>query len=710
MLAIVHFVSHFKQYLLSRKFILRTDHAALTWLRKTPHPIGQNARWMEALEEYSFDIKHRPGEQHRNADSMSRHPCLNRPSCTACHPELLTTAPATDQLPAPVQEAVQEETPDTRHICHIQGVTDPVESDTSPITEVSNSETDNGASVGRDGAADSPIGWSREHLEAQQMRDPTTKYLIELKTKFQQKPPWKEVESRSTEVKSLWHQYDRLEVRHGLLMRKWTPIHGHTPTWQLVVPKSLRKELIHLVHTGPTGGHLGRCKTEDQLSRRGYWPGWQSDVAQEVKKCKPCAQYHRGNAPKQTPLQPFQSGEPFEVISIDITGKHPKSKKGNEYIITIVDIFSKWAEAIPVRNHTAEVVAKALMEKVVCKFGTPLRILSDQGREFESALFQELCKWLEIDKIRTSPYQPRTNGCCERFHRTLNSMLAKTISENQRDWDSHLEPVMMAYRASKHQSTGFSPNRLVLGRETRAPVDLILGTLCEEDQPEDVTKTYDEYVEEQKEIYQQAFQQARENLGTTAERRKQEYDIRVKEKQFEVGQWVWYFYPRRYVQKSPKWTKNYDGPFLIVKSIPPNDFVIQKSRRSTPITVHADKLKIYSGEAPDSWLRRDNSTSPLTMPAIPEEPEVVQEESESSEDIPEPDTCPQPEARPTDERPTSAASPVGELEVTGSQDKRKSTLKRQKDEAHLRMEQAIDELIRSKRSRREPAWMKQYEH
>ena len=86
-----------------------------------------------------------------------------------------------------------------------------------------------------------------------------------------------------------------------------------------------------------------------------------------------------------------------------MSGKHPKSKKGNECIITVVDIFSKWEEAIPVKNHTAEVVAKALMEKVICKFGTPLRILSDQGREFELALFQELCKWTEIDKIRTSP-------------------------------------------------------------------------------------------------------------------------------------------------------------------------------------------------------------------------------------------------------------------------------------------------------------------
>ena len=127
-------------------------------------------------------------------------------------------------------------------------------------------------------------------------------------------------------------------------------------------------------------------------------------MASAVKKCEECARYHRGKAPRQTPLQTFVAGEPWEVVSIDITGKHPKSYKGYEYIITIVDIFTKWAEAIPVRNYTAPVVAKALMDHVIYRVGTPLRILSDQGPEFESALFQELCSKLEIDKIRTSPY------------------------------------------------------------------------------------------------------------------------------------------------------------------------------------------------------------------------------------------------------------------------------------------------------------------
>jgi len=85
LLAIVYSVKYFKQYLLGRDFKIRTDHAPLTWLRHTPQPIGQQARWLEILEEFSFDVEHRPGNRHTNADALSRRPCRLK-SCV-CHQE-----------------------------------------------------------------------------------------------------------------------------------------------------------------------------------------------------------------------------------------------------------------------------------------------------------------------------------------------------------------------------------------------------------------------------------------------------------------------------------------------------------------------------------------------------------------------------------------------------------------------------------------------
>ena len=104
-----------------------------------------------------------------------------------------------------------------------------------------------------------------------------------------------------------------------------------------------------------------------------------------------------------------------------------------------------------------------------------MRLLSDQGAEFESALFQELCKLMQIEKLRTIPYYPASNGMLERFHRSLNSLLAKAVKQNQRDWPDHLQTVVAAYRATVHEATGMSPNRIFLGREVRLPIDLALG-------------------------------------------------------------------------------------------------------------------------------------------------------------------------------------------------------------------------------------------
>jgi len=148
--------------------------------------------------------------------------------------------------------------------------------------------------------------------------------------------------------------------------------------------------------------------------------------------------------------------------------------------------------AFPIPNHTAATVAKVLVTHVFSRFGAPEQILSDQGSEFQSELFRDLMALVEIDKCRTSPYKPSTNGVVERFHRTLNTMLAKVVDDRQRDWDEHVPFVMMACRTTQHASTGFTPNRLFLGRENKAPLDIVLG-LPGEDREQ--TRTYDDYVQ-----------------------------------------------------------------------------------------------------------------------------------------------------------------------------------------------------------------------
>ena len=269
-----------------------------------------------------------------------------------------------------------------------------------------------------------------------------------------------------------------------------------------------------------------------------------------------------------------------------------------------MDHFSKWTEAWPIRNHEAVTVARILSDQLFARFGIPLQLLSDRGTEFESQLMRELCIALGIDKLRTTAYKPSTNGALERFHRTMNSMLAKVVSENQRDWDERLQSVLCAYRASPQESTGFSPNFVLLGRECRAPLDLVLGP---PDKERDRWGSSDEYVYHQQCVKRDAYRLVREHLGVAAERSKTHYDMRVRPAQFQVGEWVYVYYPRRYVGRNVKWSHFYTGPFLIVKQLNAVNYVVQRTAKAKSQVVHVDKLKKCGDTSLQSWL--DESTN-----------------------------------------------------------------------------------------------------
>ena len=179
----------------------------------------------------------------------------------------------------------------------------------------------------------------------------------------------------------------------------------------------------------------------------------------------------------------------------------------------------------------------------------------------------------------TSFYHPQTNSVAERFHGTLNVMMGRVVSEHQRDWDLQLPYVMAAYRASLHDSTGYSPNYLMFARETRAPVDLVFGI-----PPEQSPSSHDSYSIEMEGRMKQAYCQVREHLGSTAKRMKHRYDLRVRPQRFHRGQWVLYFNPRTYQGRQRKWERKYT-PHLIIQELPPVNYLIQRTKRAKPFVM-----------------------------------------------------------------------------------------------------------------------------
>ena len=335
LLAIVTYLKCFRTYLLGpREFVIRTDHSALQWLWRMPDPIGQNARWLETMEEYlPFTIEHRAGLKHNNADALSRRPC-----------------------PQSVKEELGDE---PVRISAAMVFSRPV------------------ATVDR---------WSMAELAAATLEDDELSEFVALFAEFGTSIPWDAVVGSGKETKLYWTQRQRLRLIDGVLYRQWTSLDGLHKRLQLVPPQCVRKELIKVAHEGNSGGHLGIRRTRAQVERRAYWTGWADEVGLFCKACGPCAKYHRGTLKRRGELAPTRVGDPWECMAIDLTVSHPPSRGGYIYILTVIDLFSKWAMAVPLRNKEAATVAHALDVQVFSLFGTPLQLLSDQGPEFESEL------------------------------------------------------------------------------------------------------------------------------------------------------------------------------------------------------------------------------------------------------------------------------------------------------------------------------------
>jgi len=394
-------------------------------------------------------------------------------------------------------------------------------------------------------------------------------------------------------------QWEHFELTEGILYRKFWLNNQDGESWQLVSLVANRKEIMKTAYASVTGGHMGVKKTQVKVAKQAYWVGWSKDVRDFCRSCGVCAKDHRGATKKQGELQNMCVGAPWERAAIDITGPHPQSTKGNKFMKTVLDHFTKYAFAFPVRSHDAITVAKYLVERVFVVYGVPTQLLSGRGAEFEGSVMTEVCRLMEIDKIRTTAYKTSTNGALERVHRTLNTMLGKMVSEKQRDWDNHVAYVLAAYNATEHSATGYTPNMLVYGRELRFPNELMYADVGDDE----VTLISSiPFVAERQALFQKAFTLTREMLGKAAERSKKRYDMRVKPTTYQVGDWVYYFCPRHRVGHSPKWQKIYSGLFLVTKILGSVNLRIQKSVRANQMVVHVDKVKQCMGETPVSWL------------------------------------------------------------------------------------------------------------
>ena len=265
-------------------------------------------------------------------------------------------------------------------------------------------------------------------------------------------------------------------IKNGILMRKWRPFDVLADDeWavyhQIVVPKSYRHEILSIAHESPMSGHLGINKTYHKIINHFYWPGLKSDVS---KYCKTCHTCHKPNQtiPKAQ-LQPIPAfDEPFSRILIDCVGPLPRTKSGNEYLLTIMCTPTRFPEVIPLRNIKTKSIVKALI-KFFTFVGLPKSVQSDQGSNFMSGIFLQVMHELGIKQYRSSAYHPESQGALERFHHTLKNMIRLYCFDTEKDWYEGIHLLLFAVRESVQESLGFSPFELVFGHSVRGPLKLL---------------------------------------------------------------------------------------------------------------------------------------------------------------------------------------------------------------------------------------------
>jgi hypothetical protein len=611
---------------------------------------GMVGRWLAQLADYDFIIEHRAGTSHTNADSLSRlaeiprRKC-GRPECLEC-PEAIKQLKAANAppFPQPEQEIEVKESPseaveasaeevviekleterreietdgEVLGIVDLVGSADVARSDSKAVQSVlpveqSNDSAPASPDSGSDGsepASPNWMGsWSRAELSEFQLKDPDLGIVHKWILEGTRKPSKQELLEYSAAVRALCSFWSQLKIEDGILYREWRADYANGEVIsQMIVPLKLRREMFYNLHESKVGGHMGITKTVQKVRARYYWPGCKSDLQRWCQECSTCAQIKPGPGYKAK-LHQIPVGAPMDRIGIDVVGELPETEKGNKVILVVSDYFTKWVEAYAMPDQTAQTTADMLAREWISRFGVPSQIHTDQGRNFESGLFTELCRVLGINKTRTTPYAPWSDGLVERFNRTLQTMLKGVVNEERNDWDEHIPYALMAYRSTPQQSTNSSPCKLLFGREMSLPIHLMVGA------PRALQRQYaceTEYVEWLQQVIQHAHEYARIRLKIAARRQKNYHDANVRPFVYRAGMFVWRWYPPK---GKGKLSKGWTGPFRIMSLPSDVNCVIQFSPSTKPIRVHSDSLKPSRGPIPATWVGFQTSTdSELSM-------------------------------------------------------------------------------------------------
>ena len=540
--ALVHFCEKYSTFLLNREFHVITDNKSLLHLDKFKATKNDRLwRWFETLQNYKFTVEYAPTAKNPS-DALSRLPRHDDP--------LVHTLPESDKA-------------------EIGTVND-------ATTQSAFDESDRSQPF---------VTFQNDTLKSAQEND---RVLSTVKSWLTSGDKPKSSSALNRDLYTYYHSYDRLSLKNDVIVRSWEQRSSEQNLHLVCIPESLQKQIISAAHDIASSGHLGHFKTMERIRSKFYFPKMDLKVKLHLAACHVCMK-RRNNVPKlKAPITPYNGRHPGHIVQLDLIENLPVAR-GYKSILVIVDTFSKWAEAIPLRDTKVEHVAKAFVNIWCCRQGLPSQVHTDRGGNVDTAdLIKAVYDMLKITKTSNTAHRPQTDGGVERLNRTIKNMLWKFCQKNPKDWVDCLDQVMFAYRTSVHSATGFSPFFIDKGRLPRLPVDAILGTAPG-------TSTNEHYGEAADKLYnrmRETFAFVEDTLQAKQISSKQRYDTKAKVRNFEIGSWVYVWKPVPQGCTYKKFYDHYRGPFKIVEQVTTHTYkiVLDEAKNKFDI-VHMEMLK-----------------------------------------------------------------------------------------------------------------------
>ncbi|CAG9114451.1 unnamed protein product [Plutella xylostella] len=349
------------------------------------------------------------------------------------------------------------------------------------------------------------------------------------------------LDTKCQEAKDIQQNYT---LKDGKIYRK---VDGEL-RW--AVPRDARWKIMQQCHD--QAGHFSYVKTLEKVKRDYWFPRMTQFIKKYVRACIPCAHAKGPGGKREGLLHPIpKPNVPFQCLHIDHLGPFVKSKRGNIYILGIIDSFTKFVILKAVKNTKSKTSISALKD-VFALFGTPRNLISDRGTSFTSAEFKSFMETAEVKHTLNAVATPRANGQIERYNRSiLSSLTVLCHGDDDRDWDEKLSQVQWSLNNTINQGTGKTPAEVVFGKST---VNMSEGHLHETNENHDVPIESIERIREE----------VVENINSQQEKMKSRYDSkRCKAKIYKVGDLVMVQKSSRTPGESNKLTPSYSGPYRV---------------------------------------------------------------------------------------------------------------------------------------------------